>query len=124
MIYADDTGSAGHFGEIEVFFKDLAKIGPDFGYFPEPSKSVLIVRYPNLLAALVFFNDQCRRGFQITTGHRYIGIFIGEVKKRDEWISSRFLDFEHELGNWQALPNGGTIEHESSLTEHSTYTMN
>jgi len=51
--YADDASSTDHFDEIEAFFKDLAKIGSDFGYFPEPSKSVLIVRSPNLLSAFV-----------------------------------------------------------------------
>ena len=95
--YADDADSAGDFDEIEAFFKDLAKIGPDFGYFPEPSKSVLIVRSPNLLAVQVFFNEQHCRGFLITTGHRYLGGFIGELNKRDEWLSSRLLDFEHGI---------------------------
>jgi len=96
--YAGDAGSTSHFDAIEAFFKDLVKIGPDFGYFPEPSKSILlIVRSRNLLAARVFFNAQRRRGFQITTGHRYLGGFIGEVEKRDEWLSSRLLDFEHGI---------------------------
>ena len=39
--YTDDSGSVGHFDEIEAFFEDLIKIGLDFGYFPEQSKSVL-----------------------------------------------------------------------------------
>ena len=47
------AGSAGHFDEIEAFFKELAKFRPDFGYLPEPSKSVLIVRSPSPKRAVV-----------------------------------------------------------------------
>ena len=87
--YADDAGSADHFDEIEAFFKDLAKIGPDFGYFPGPSKGILIVRSRNLQSGRLFFNEQRRRGFQIIMG------FVGKMEKRDEWLSSRLLYFEH-----------------------------
>ena len=91
--YADDAGSAGTFESIDHFFADLVKIGPDFGYFPEPSKSVLIVRPSEIQHARFFFNDQRRRGFQITTGHRYLGGFIGDLKTRDEWLSTRLSDW-------------------------------
>ena len=82
--YADDTGAAGKYDAIEKFFKDLERIDPDFGYFPEPSKSILIVRSRNLQSGRLFFNEQRRRGFQITTGYRYLGGFIGEVKKTSQ----------------------------------------
>lgn len=55
--YADDAGSTGHFDEIEAFFEDLVKFGPDFGCFPEPSKSVLVVRSSNLQRARSFLNE-------------------------------------------------------------------
>ena len=61
--YDDDAGSVGDFDGIELFFEDLVKIGPDFGYFPEPSKSVLIVCSPNLLRSCSFFNELRRREF-------------------------------------------------------------
>ena len=82
--YAGDAGSTSHFDAIEAFFKDLVKIGPDFGYFPEPSKSILIDRSRNIESGRLFFNEQRRRGFQITTGHRYLGGFISEMEKGDE----------------------------------------
>jgi hypothetical protein len=41
--YADDAGARAKFDEIERFFRRLCEIGPLFGYYPEPTKSILIV---------------------------------------------------------------------------------
>ena len=46
--YADDAGADAKFDEIERFFRRLCEIGPLFGYYPEPTKSILIVRQHNL----------------------------------------------------------------------------
>jgi hypothetical protein len=46
--YVDDTGAGAKFDEIERFFRRLCEIGPLFGYYPEPTKSILIVRQHNL----------------------------------------------------------------------------
>jgi hypothetical protein len=46
--YADDAGAGAKFNEIERFFRRLCEIGPLFGYYPEPTKSILIVRQHNL----------------------------------------------------------------------------
>ena len=41
--YADDAGAGGRFQNIRLYFKKLQEYGPPRGYFPEPSKSILIV---------------------------------------------------------------------------------
>jgi hypothetical protein len=41
--YADNAGAGGKVSDIRSFFRKLQEIGPNFGYFPEPSKSTLIV---------------------------------------------------------------------------------
>jgi hypothetical protein len=46
--YADDAGMGGHFSKIRRFFHKLQEIGPSFGYYPEPSKSILVVPQHNL----------------------------------------------------------------------------
>jgi hypothetical protein len=67
--YADDAGASGKFIEIRRFFRKLEEIGPDFGYFPEPSKSILVVRERNFEAAKIAF---CDLGFKVTNkGSRY-----------------------------------------------------
>mmetsp|Transcript_5227 Transcript_5227/g.7776 ORF Transcript_5227/g.7776 Transcript_5227/m.7776 type:complete len:169 (+) Transcript_5227:2704-3210(+) len=39
--YADDSAFAGYFAKVWKWFKELCKIGPPLGYFPEPDKSIL-----------------------------------------------------------------------------------
>jgi hypothetical protein len=55
-------------------FIRLQQIGPNFGYCPEISKSILVVPQRNLEAAQLAFADL---GFEVTTGHRYLGGFLG-----------------------------------------------
>ena len=41
--YADDTGAGGTFQQIMELFRDLQARGPARGYYPEPTKSILVV---------------------------------------------------------------------------------
>jgi predicted lipid-binding transport protein (Tim44 family) len=42
--YANDTGARGHFTNLFLFFELLKEIGTAYSYFPEPSKTILVVR--------------------------------------------------------------------------------
>jgi hypothetical protein len=48
--YADDAGAGGKFNAIKQFAK-LQEIGPHYGYYPEPTKSILLISFSNLPAA-------------------------------------------------------------------------
>jgi hypothetical protein len=63
--YADDAGACRKFAKICHFFSKLKEIGPNFGYYPEPTKSILVVPQHNLEAAQVAFPDF---NFKVTTG--------------------------------------------------------
>jgi hypothetical protein len=39
--YADNAGAGAKFDKIERFFRQLCNIGPLFGYYPEPTTSIL-----------------------------------------------------------------------------------
>jgi hypothetical protein len=73
--YADDAAAGSSFSKIREFMNFLQKHGPSYGYFLEPSKSILIVTPENKAAAESTFAD---KGFTIVTGHRYLGGFIGD----------------------------------------------
>jgi hypothetical protein len=53
------------FADILAFFKRLKKIGPLYGYYPEASKSILVICQQNLEAAKKCFASQ---QFRVTTG--------------------------------------------------------
>jgi hypothetical protein len=88
--YADDAGAGGKFDAIKRHFEKLEEIGPHYGYYPEPSKSILIVPQKNLAAAQIAFEGH---EFTITTGNRYLGGFIGEREAQDIWIREK-------VANW------------------------
>ena len=49
--YADDTGVGGTFQHVQEHFRDLQARGPARGYYPEPTKSILVVAPRNIARA-------------------------------------------------------------------------
>lgn len=76
----------GSFNENRLFFNLLMKIGPSFGYHPEPTKSVLITGNLNSPQVL---NIKNKYGFKISNGESYLGGFVGLNEKRRKWISKK-----------------------------------
>jgi hypothetical protein len=71
---------------IRAMFLRLLQLGPGCGYYPEPTKSVLVVSTANFARANAEFADL---GFKVTTGSRYLGGFIGEEAGRDELLEEK-----------------------------------
>ena len=46
--YADDAGSLGTFANIKLYSNSLKRFVPGHEYYPEPSKSVMIVHPDNI----------------------------------------------------------------------------
>ena len=93
--YADDAASAGRFDRIRAHYSRLQSIGQKFGYFPEPSKCVIVVSHSNVAAAEAAFGDL---GFKIRTGCRYLGGFIGEQDARDLWLTEKISFWTDAIG--------------------------
>ena len=70
-------------------------MGPDFGYFPNASKSILVTHPGNVVAAYQFFNKTHGLGFKISTGPRFLGGFIGDANSRDEYVSTKIANWIH-----------------------------
>ena len=73
--YADDTGSGGTFQQVQAHFLDLQARGPARGYYPAPTKSILVVDLGNVARAEEHFRGL---GIRVVTGHRYLSRFIGD----------------------------------------------
>jgi hypothetical protein len=84
--HADDAGAGGRFQKIRLYFEKLQVHGPPRGYYPEPSKSVIIVEEQNKKKAETCFKDF---GFKVVTGSRYLGGFIGEKADQREWVEKK-----------------------------------
>ena len=89
--YADDASFGGNFNDIINLFRELKKIGPGYGYFPEPSKCVLVVNETNLEKAKTFFKEE---GFQISTGKRFLGGFLGSPEGKAKYIAKKVSSWE------------------------------
>ena len=63
----------GGFKYIEEIFNLLLSKGPTRGYFPKPTKSILVVKPAMVERAKARFDHL---GFQVTTGTRYLGDFV------------------------------------------------
>ena len=64
----------------------LCSQGPAFGYFPEPTKSLVVVGEQFKTKAKALFHDL---GVQVVTGHRCLGGFIGDLHDRDMFACNK-----------------------------------
>ena len=74
--YADDSAAGSTLDNLKSWWLKLNEIGPQYGYYINPKKSVLLVKESKLDEAKVIFEDQ---GVCIQSeGTRYLGGAIGE----------------------------------------------
>ena len=86
--YADDVSSCGKLTLLSDWFENLMFKGPTFGYFPEPSKSVLVVAECDIPATKQVFDDLAIKIYvHLLGGH--VGSSEGRIKyvqgKVDSW---------------------------------------
>ena len=94
--YADDAGVGGEFAAVMAHFRDLQLKGPDRGYFPEPTKSILVVLEQNVPRATAYFRGM---GMQIVTGSRYLGGFVGERGTETQWVQTKVEGWAESVKN-------------------------
>ena len=93
--YDDDAGYIVTFAIIQTYFNLLTHQGLWQRYYPEPSKSVLIVHPENLEAGKVF---GAHHGFKVCKGARYLGGYIGDNKSKRNWLRERTLMWKNNIG--------------------------
>ena len=84
--YADYAGAGGKFGDVIAHFRDLQLRGPARGYFPELTKSILVVAERNVPRSTEYFRGM---GIQVDTGSRYLGGFVGERETEGQWVQTK-----------------------------------
>ena len=81
--YADNAGSGGEFTNILEHLRDLQARALDRGYYPEPTKRILVVAPGNVARAEEFFRGM---GLKVVTGHRYLGGYIEDRESEGRWL--------------------------------------
>ena len=86
--YADDSSASGKLTSIKKWWDMLNVQGPKYGYFPNPCKTVLLLKDPdNVLQAEALFSNS---GVQIKIdGHRYLGAAIGKASFVEEYVKEK-----------------------------------
>ena len=81
--YADDLGGAGELEYLRTWWNRVLHFGPLLGYFPNASKSWLVVKEDKVDAAKEIFADT---EINITSeGRAYLGSFIGSDDSREKY---------------------------------------
>ena len=92
--YSNDSSSVGIFSNVELYFNSLKRLGLGHGYYPEPSKRVLIVHPHNIKYKKMF---GLRNGFKVCTDLRYLGGFIGDNESKHDWLDERTNIWEQNV---------------------------
>ena len=93
--YADDFSAAGSIENLMYWWETLCKLGPKFGYYPEASKSWLIVKPRSMTKATHTFN---KTDIKITkNGKRHLGAVIGSTTYRDTYVSDKVNQWCNEI---------------------------
>ena len=84
--YADDASCASELHRLLRWFERLMDLGPDFGYFPEPLKSYVVVEETDLAEANALFDHL---GVKAVTSHRFLGEHIGLISGLHEYVDEK-----------------------------------
>ena len=88
MFYADDGSAAGSLAQLKKYWDAILEHGPKFGYFPNPKKTILVIKGAHLQhkADAIFENA----GVKITTdGEKHLGAAIGSIEFRDRFVGEK-----------------------------------
>ena len=73
--YADDSACVATLPSLHAWFSQLLSRGPDFGYFLQPAKTVLVVGPSFVSQSTSMLSDL---GIKVASGSRFLGGFVGE----------------------------------------------
>ena len=81
--YSDDSGAGGKFTDIQRLLDNVMVRGPPQGYFPDSTKSILVMSQRSVPQSEALFWEY---GLQVVTGSRYLGVFVGMEMTQARWL--------------------------------------
>ena len=92
--FADDSAAASVLRRLRRSWDILASDGPAYGYFPNASKSILVVKERCYREAVELFSDT---SVVITcNGARYLGAAIGSANFKENFVSTKVQEWADE----------------------------
>ena len=93
--YADDASACGEVSHLRLWWDQLSLLGPHFGYFPNASKTWLVVKEQYLNHAQLLFANTC---VNVTTdGRPHLGAAIGSTAFVAQYVSNKITTWISEL---------------------------
>ena len=85
--YADDSSAGGQLTEMKTWWDQLRTMGPKYGYYPQASKTILIVKERFEAKAKAIFG---KSGIKISTrDEQHMGAVVGSERFKDEYVSNK-----------------------------------
>ena len=101
--YADDAAAGGKLNDLKAWSNRLNELGPDYGYYPNASKSWLIVKEEHLPAADITVQDSV---VAITKeGRRYLGGAIGTRTFVETYAKEKISTWSQEVLHLSKIAN-------------------
>ena len=108
--FADDSAAASVLRRLGRWWDILASDGPAYGYFPNTSKSILVVKERCYREAVELFSDT---SVVITcNGARYLGAAIGSADFKENFVWTKVQEWADELtglAGFRSLAAPGSI---------------
>ena len=111
VAYADDLTGAGKVEDVRKWWDLVTSHGPDIGYFPNASKSILIVKPDYYHDAQETFRDT--EVIVTKEGQRHLGAVIGTREFKDKYVSDKVKTWVEEI---QMLSNHAKTEPHAAYT--------
>ena len=85
--YADDDSAADTLASLRHYWDTVKEVGPGYGYYPNPTKTVLVTKPEHFSTAQEIFQHT---GVAIKSdGARYLGGALGSVQYREACVTAR-----------------------------------
>ena len=89
MWYADDASAGAKLQELRLWFEMLCRDGPDYGYFPEPTKSYIVVDECDIQSTQNIFSTI---GVKVVTSQRLLGGHIGSKEGLEVFLRKKVIE--------------------------------
>ena len=91
---SDDAKVGSKFVRIVTHFHDLQAMDPPQRFFPEATKSILVISLRNVARVEDFFRGM---GIKVFTGTCYLGVFIGDREDENIWMEEKVQGLEESV---------------------------